>query len=38
MKFVTYSASGTNARPGLLTEEGILPLPYELDVGPDSRR
>jgi len=29
MKFVTYSASGTNARPGLLTEEGILPLPFD---------
>lgn len=29
MKFVTYSASGTNARPGLLTEDGILPLPFD---------
>lgn len=29
MKFVTYSASGTNARPGLLTEAGILPLPFD---------
>ncbi|MFL7867759.1 MAG: fumarylacetoacetate hydrolase family protein [Anaerolineales bacterium] len=29
MKFVTYSASGTTARPGLLTEDGILPLPYD---------
>ena len=29
MKFVTYSASGTNPRPGLLTEDGILPLPYD---------
>lgn len=29
MKFVTYSASGTNARPGLLTGEGILPLPFD---------
>ena len=29
MKFVTYSASGTNARPGLLMEEGILPLPFD---------
>lgn len=27
MKFVTYSASGTTARPGLFTDEGILPLP-----------
>jgi len=29
MKFVTYSASGTNAHPGLLTEEGILSLPFD---------
>lgn len=29
MKFVTYSASGLNARPGLLTEEGILSLPFD---------
>jgi len=29
MKFVTYSASGTNARPGLLTEDGILPLTFD---------
>lgn len=29
MKFVTYSASGTNARPGLLTEAGILSLPFD---------
>jgi len=29
MKFVTYSASGTTACPGLLTEEGILPLPFD---------
>jgi len=28
MKFVTFSASGRNAGPGLLLEEGILPLPY----------
>lgn len=29
MKFVTYSASGTPIRPGLLTTEGILPLPFD---------
>ena len=29
MKFVTYSASGIPARPGLLTEDGILPLPFD---------
>ena len=29
MKFVTYSASGAIARPGLLTENGILPLPFD---------
>jgi fumarylacetoacetate (FAA) hydrolase len=29
MKFVTYSASGTIARPGLLMEDGILPLPFD---------
>ena len=29
MKFVTYSASGTIARPGLLTDGGILPLPFD---------
>lgn len=29
MKFVTYSASGMAAHPGLLTEEGILSLPYD---------
>jgi len=29
MKFVTYSASGIPVRPGLLTEDGILPLPYD---------
>jgi fumarylacetoacetate (FAA) hydrolase len=29
MRFVTYSASGTTARPGLLTEDGILPLPFD---------
>ncbi len=29
MKFVTYSASGTNAHPGLLTENGILSLPFD---------
>jgi fumarylacetoacetate (FAA) hydrolase len=29
MKFVTYSASGTISRPGLLTKEGILPLPFD---------
>jgi len=29
MKFVTYSASGTNAHPGLLTEDGILSLPFD---------
>jgi len=29
MKFVTYSASGTPARPGLLTEDGILSLPFD---------
>lgn len=29
MKFVTYSASGTNARPGLLIEDGILSLPFD---------
>lgn len=29
MKFVTYSASGKNAHPGLLTEEGILSLPFD---------
>jgi fumarylacetoacetate (FAA) hydrolase len=29
MKFVTYSASGTPAQPGLLTEDGILPLPFD---------
>ncbi len=29
MKFITYSASGTTSRPGLLTDEGILPLPFD---------
>lgn len=29
MKFVTYSASGMNAHPGLLTEDGILSLPFD---------
>ena len=29
MKFVTFSASGTSARPGLLTEGRILPLPFD---------
>jgi fumarylacetoacetate (FAA) hydrolase len=29
MKFVTYSASGTPIRPGLLTAEGILPLRFD---------
>ena len=29
MKFVTYSASGTPARPGLMTDGGILPLPFD---------
>jgi len=29
MKFVTYSASGMSAHPGLLTEEGILSLPFD---------
>jgi len=29
MKFVTFSASGTPTRPGFLTEEGILPLPFD---------
>jgi len=29
MKFVTFSASGTPRRPGLLAEEGILPLPFD---------
>jgi fumarylacetoacetate (FAA) hydrolase len=29
MKFITYSASGTNAHPGLLTDEGILSLPFD---------
>jgi fumarylacetoacetate (FAA) hydrolase len=29
MKFVTFSASGTSARPGLLTEGHILPLPFD---------
>ena len=29
MKFVTFSASGATARPGLWTEDGILPLPYD---------
>lgn len=29
MKFVTFSASGTPTRPGLLTEDGILSLPYD---------
>ena len=28
MKFVTFSASGSTASPGLLTDEGILPLPF----------
>ena len=29
MKFVTYSASGTSAHPGLLIEDGILSLPFD---------
>ena len=29
MKFVTYSASGTTARPGLLTDDRILALPFD---------
>jgi len=29
MKFVTFSASGTPTRPGLLTEDGILSLPFD---------
>jgi fumarylacetoacetate (FAA) hydrolase len=29
MKFVTYSASGKTAHPGLLTETGILSLPFD---------
>jgi len=29
MKFVTYSASGTPARPGLMTDAGILSLPFD---------
>ena len=29
MKFVTYSASGIIVRPGLLTDGGILPLPFD---------
>ena len=29
MKFITYSASGTPARPGLLTDDGILSLPFD---------
>ena len=29
MKFVTYSASGKTAHPGLLTEAGILSLPFD---------
>jgi fumarylacetoacetate (FAA) hydrolase len=29
MKFVTYSASGRNAGPGLLLQDGILPLPFD---------
>ena len=29
MKFVPYSASGKNAHPGLLTEDGILSLPFD---------
>jgi fumarylacetoacetate (FAA) hydrolase len=29
MKFVTYSASGVSAHPGLLTDGGILSLPFD---------
>ena len=29
MKFVTYSASGTPSRPGLLLDDKIIPLPFD---------